>query len=177
MAEFTVLGVARPAGSKRAFAHPHTGKIIVTDQSGAKGKTWRADVREAASEAVETPLRGAVGVEILFYRARPKGQYGSGRNAAIVKESAPAHPTVMPDVDKLSRGVLDAMTGVCYLDDAQIVDKAVHKRYAQTDRTIIRIYETPEQTAADLDPQRRVRDVAVDQTPQEALPLDESGPS
>ena len=175
IAEFTVLGTAKPAGSKKAFAHPKTGRIIVTDQSGAAGKTWRNDVRAEALKVMDEPLRGAVGMDITFYRARPKGHYGTGRNAAVVKDSSPAHPTVAPDVDKLSRSVLDALSGTCYLDDAQVVEKVARKRYAQTDRTEIKVYESPEQQASDLEPQDRVRDARSDELPsaQESL-LDES---
>ncbi len=34
------------------------------------------------------------------------------------------------DADKLSRSVLDALTGICYADDVQVTDLRVTKRYA-----------------------------------------------
>lgn len=40
---FTVFGDAKPAGSKNAFKHPATGRIIVTDSSGKAGKSWRRE--------------------------------------------------------------------------------------------------------------------------------------
>lgn len=165
VAEFTVLGQARPAGSKKAFAHPTTGRIIVTDQSGAAGKTWRNDVRAEAVKVMTEPLRGPVAMDITFHRKRPKGQYGSGRNSATVKDSSPAYPIVAPDVDKLSRSVLDALTGIAYVDDSLVVEKIVRKRYAHTDRTEIKVFEVAEQTAADLSPGERVKDAAVDDLP------------
>ena len=96
-------------------------------------------------------------VDITFHRARNKGHYGTGKNAHLVKDSAPAHPTVKPDVDKLSRSVLDALTGIVWVDDAQVVDKTVRKRYAETDRMEVTIHLHPDQVASDLPPELRVR--------------------
>jgi Holliday junction resolvase RusA-like endonuclease len=39
-------------------------------------------------------------------------------------------PVVMPDATKLLRGLEDALTGVVWHDDAQIVSQHVEKRYA-----------------------------------------------
>lgn len=167
VAEFTVYGTAKPAGSKRAFAHPKTGQIIVTDQSGAAGKTWRTDVKNAALEVMDEPLRGAVGADITFFRQRPKGHYGSGKNAALIKGASPAYPITMPDVDKLSRAVLDALTGIAWVDDAQVTDKVVRKRYAETARAEIKVYRINEQLVSDLPVDQQVR-AASDPLPQNA---------
>jgi len=39
------------------------------------------------------------------------------------------HPTVKPDLDKLIRLVLDALTGVAFQDDAQVCRVEAQKRY------------------------------------------------
>jgi Holliday junction resolvase RusA-like endonuclease len=39
------------------------------------------------------------------------------------------YPTTKPDLDKLARAVLDALTGVYYLDDAQVVSLDLQKAY------------------------------------------------
>lgn len=38
-------------------------------------------------------------------------------------------PTVRPDLDKLVRAVLDALTGVAYEDDSQVIRLSASKRY------------------------------------------------
>ena len=38
-------------------------------------------------------------------------------------------PTVPPDLDKLIRAVLDALTGIAYQDDAQVVELLTSKKY------------------------------------------------
>ena len=40
------------------------------------------------------------------------------------------HHTTAPDLDKLTRAVLDALTGVLYLDDKQVIELHARKQYA-----------------------------------------------
>lgn len=145
-----MYGRPRPAGSKHAFVHPHTKKIIVRDASGPEGRIWRSQVQAAALPFFPRPLGGAFAVEIEFRRVRPKGHMGTGRNAGIVKDSAPAFPTTVPDIDKLSRSVLDGLSGVVWRDDAQVVAKLVRKVYAEHEGARIRLWLADAQTAADL---------------------------
>jgi len=145
--EFFVPGVPKTAGSKvSGVAHrrdPETGlqvpvrhpdgrlKTFTKDDTGDAGIAWRADIRAAAREAMTgAPMEGALGVTITFVMPRNKGHFGSGRNAAVLKPTAPRWHTVRPDIDKLSRAVLDALKGIAWLDDSQVVQKHVTKRYA-----------------------------------------------
>lgn len=141
MIEFTVLGKPQPAGSKRAFQNKHTGRIVVVDD--AKGsRPWKQEVAGAAAERMNGSgelLDGPLEVRLIFHVARPKGHYGTGKNAGKVKGSAPEFPAVKPDVDKLSRAVLDALSGVVYRDDAQIFRKAVAKLYGTPERVEIMV--------------------------------------
>ena len=137
---FTVHGEARPAGSKRAFVNPKTGKAIVTDTSGKAGKTWRSDVRGAAGLAYGGPLLDEpLRVTMTFYRQRPRSHYGTGRNADVLKLSAPRYPAKRPDLLKLARAVEDALTGIIWRDDSLNVDELLHGRYADVDRARVEI--------------------------------------
>jgi len=49
------------------------------------------------------------------------------------------HPVVKPDVDKLARALLDALTGVAYGDDAQVVEMHVCKTYGDDARTTVTV--------------------------------------
>ena len=86
-------------------------------------------------------IAGPVVVTIGFYFQRPKGHYGTGRNALAVRASAPPQMTTMPDVDKLARCALDALSGVIFRDDAQIVTLHVGKRYGEPERAEIMVRE------------------------------------
>jgi Holliday junction resolvase RusA-like endonuclease len=141
MISFFVPGLPKSAGSKRAFVVQKAGqkpRAIITDSVDTKGAggSWRADVRAAAQQAMDDqpPFEGALALAIDFHMPRPKGHYGSGRNAAILKPSAPAYPTTMPDLTKMLRAVEDALKGICWRDDAQVVTQACAKYYAEEGR-------------------------------------------
>ncbi len=48
----TVQGEPAPGGSKNAFLHRATGRIVVTDAGGKRNKDWRKAVAAAAREAI-----------------------------------------------------------------------------------------------------------------------------
>jgi Holliday junction resolvase RusA-like endonuclease len=128
--EFFVPGQSRPAGSKGAFNHPKTGKIIVT-HANKKTKGWMDSVKWFAMQETNSmvPLTEAVCLTLLFLRDRPKSHYGSGRNADRLKSSAPIYCTTVPDLTKLTRAVEDALTGIVWKDDSQVVRQDTDKRY------------------------------------------------
>jgi Holliday junction resolvase RusA-like endonuclease len=93
---------------------------------------WRDRIAAAVREvrgADALPLTGPVAVALAFDLARPRGHYGTGRNADTLRASAPVAPTRAPDIDKLTRAVLDALTGPLYVDDGQVVALVIAKHY------------------------------------------------
>jgi Holliday junction resolvase RusA-like endonuclease len=132
-----VYGTAQAAGSKRGFIMHRgrpTERVVITD-ANRNAKSWKDQVAQQAGLAMHGRelLRGPLEVEFTFYRKRPQGHVG----ARGVKPSAPRFPTTKPDVLKLARGVEDAMTGVVYADDAQIVREVLVKEYGEPERCLI----------------------------------------
>lgn len=157
--DIIIWGKAEPAGSKRAFVNPKTGRAIVVDDN-AKSKPWKTHVAQIAAENLpvgEELYQGAVRVEFDFFLVRPQGHYGSGRNRGFVKDSAPAYPTVRPDVLKLARGIEDALTGVVWNDDAQITDETLRKFYGDRARVRVRVWPMEIQAASGLPLEDRIR--------------------
>jgi len=153
---FVVLGEAEPAGSKKAFVplHPKTkqpyrrpggGIVVSVVDANPHAKGWKKRVAKIAHDECGAPLlTGPVKVTLVFYRERPQSHYGvSGLNKS--GREAP-FPTTKPDAGKLARGTIDAMTGVMYVDDAQIVEEIAIKRYGTPPRAEITVEEvaTPE---------------------------------
>ena len=124
MISFFVAGVPKPAGSKRVFL-TKAGRPIVTDASGKPGKDWRADIQHAAKTVTPHPLRGALNLHVQFRLPRPKGHYGKKG----LRRTAPAYPIGRPDTTKLVRAVEDALSGILWRDDAQIVSQVASKSY------------------------------------------------
>ena len=125
-----VSGRPAPQGSKR-----HDGNGRMVEMSKAVGP-WREAVRAETQLEMWTqgrggsPLEGPVAVRLRFWLARPASHYGTGRNKAVVKPSAPRRPAGRPDVDKLARAVLDGLTmGGAFADDSQVVDLQASKWY------------------------------------------------
>lgn len=145
---FTVIGEAQPGGSKSAFVvQPKEGgppRAVVTD-ANKKVKPWQSEIKFAAADAFNgRPLmNGPLAVTFKFFRPRPKGHYGSGRNAGVVKLSAPSAPDTRPDVLKLARAVEDACTGILWRDDAQIVAESLSKEWGEPARCEIEVDELP----------------------------------
>lgn len=129
----TVLGKPAPAGSKRAIPTRRDWRVVpgvrwqVVD-ANKDAAPWKKKVAEAATKAMAgiSLLEGPLFLRVAFYVPRPK----------TVKRE---RPTVAPDATKLLRGVEDAMTGVVYRDDAQIVHQVVTKHYGEPARTEIQV--------------------------------------
>lgn len=125
-----VPGVPAPQGSKRYLGRSKAGKVRMMESS-KRAAPWRADVRakaEAIMDGLE-PSPHAIVISARFIFTRPKDHYGTGRNAGVLKERAPRAPIVPPDLDKLERAVLDALTGIAYHDDKQVVAMNTAKEY------------------------------------------------
>ena len=50
-------------------------------------------------------------------------------------------PVVKPDVDNVAKSILDALNGIVYLDDKQIIELDIKKIYAETSWTEVKIEE------------------------------------
>lgn len=67
-------------------------------------------------------------IKVLFLFARPQSHY---RANGQLKPSAPQYCTArIGDLDKLVRALCDALQGLCYLDDSQIIEINAQRRYA-----------------------------------------------
>lgn len=127
-----VVGRAATKGSTRIVPHPKSGKpIIIADSKTLDA--WTGDVQWSA-RANRVPLRSkpaAIGLRVWFLFERP----------ASVPAGERPFMTVKPDIDKLLRASLDALTGIAYEDDSQVVEVQTFKRYSARTETILQIWE------------------------------------
>lgn len=79
---------------------------------------WRADIARGARSAMFEKIEGAAEVHLLFIFNQPK----------TVKR---LEPFVRPDIDKLSRAVLDGLTGAAFDDDQQVTKLIAQKIYGE----------------------------------------------
>lgn len=110
MTTFHVLGLPITQGSKVIMR----GHLV--DVKSKELKAWRSKIAEIATPHFGEPHKEAVFLDLTFFLPKPK----------TVKRLL---PFVKPDSDKLTRAVFDALTGVVYVDDCQVTDYIVRKRY------------------------------------------------
>lgn len=121
MITFEVLGNPVTQGSGKAITDRAGNARYIPDHRGPL-TVWRSSIAHAAQLAADGAFaeRGVpVWVSVTFRLQRPR--------------SAPkrvVRPTTKPDLDKLARACLDAMSGVLFADDSQVVSLHVQKEYA-----------------------------------------------
>ena len=123
MVEGEAVGKGRPRFARRGnFTSTYTPQ---------KTKTYEDEIRVAAkaamgsSEPLETPVTVAihisVGIPVSFSKQKRRDAL-----ANIEK------PMKKPDIDNAAKCHLDAMNGIVYLDDKQVINLHVTKVYAET---------------------------------------------
>ena len=126
---FTAIGQPAPQGSHTAVVNPRTGRAQVLEgrdrAQRARHADWRSTVAQEAWVAMTrarrtTPFLGPVSVHLTFRLHRP-----TSANAAWRWQWK------RPDIDKLTRAVLDSLTvaGVV-ADDGQVAELVVRKLLA-----------------------------------------------
>lgn len=80
--------------------------------------------------------QGPVQLDLTFYMPIPKGTPKMKTKQMI---NQLIYPIKRPDIDNLSYIVVNAMKGIIYEDDSQIVDLNLHKRYGETPKTVVKV--------------------------------------
>jgi len=107
LVRFVVDAEPRPQGSMTAVYNQRLGIARVRHNAAPALSLWRAQVRDAARAAGAIKWDGPIGLRASF-----------GIRAPIDKRHG--YPK-SPDLDKLVRALMDALTDVCYRDDSQVV--------------------------------------------------------
>ena len=129
---FEVPGPFGVKGSTFSFLD-RRGKLR-TKTDSKHGKSFAGAVQWAARQAgvPMIPKGRGVTVSVVYSFARPKG-----------RARWRSDPCVRPDVDKLCRALMDALTGIAYHDDGQVVALSVRKIYAPVVRARVIVMAEP----------------------------------
>lgn len=123
--ELFIAGLPQPQGSKDAFRHPRTGRIIVKESAAGLAE-WRQRLVLGLRRR-DAPYQDAVRVTLRFVLHRP---------IRTAKTKPTPAATAKPDLDKLVRAVLDAGTiAEVWRDDAQVTELATCKHVAELGQT------------------------------------------
>lgn len=119
MIEFWVPGTPVPQGSSRAFIKG--GRAVLVSRTRPL-IAWRRAISDEAERTMkmQQPWHGPVTLTLTFYRSPIKD-----------KRKLQDPPTSRPDLDKLIRAALDALTGIVYWDDSQVTTILAEKRWGR----------------------------------------------
>lgn len=131
---FTIPGRVRGKGRPRFSTR--NGKIrTFTD---AKTEATEAMIRQFAHAAMKgrPPIEGPVAVHITIFQFPPASWSQKKRESAV-------YLTGRPDLDNVAKAICDAGNRILYLDDAQISDLHVTRRYSieMSDRVDVAVRE------------------------------------
>ncbi|PJO37598.1 RusA family crossover junction endodeoxyribonuclease [Delftia acidovorans] len=140
MITFTVPG--QPVGKGR----PRIGKVGQHARMFTPAKTvnYEGLVAHAASIAMagRALLEGAMDVHLLINCQVPASWSRKKQQQAL---AGAIRPTTKPDIDNIEKAVYDAINGVVWKDDVQVVDVVKTKRYAAAPGVIVTIKPVGEQ--------------------------------
>jgi Holliday junction resolvase RusA-like endonuclease len=156
--QFKVSGIPGTAGSKKFVGiGKNTGRAIIIDASGKKGKDWRNLVASTAQDAFTEPMHGPLRLDVHF--VLPYRKLDLDKNG-IPKKTAPFWHVTKPDTTKMLRAIEDAIKGIAWIDDSQVASQYATKTYGQTPGATVTVTkilamseeESPDHDTGDFDP-------------------------
>jgi len=142
-----VPGLPVAKGSARAFmvgrrgadgkVDPRHARPVVVQTNAKRQKGWASEISAAVQREIDSSHEGIVFITRMeFVMPRPNSHFRSSRKplkdgSVWLREDAPFYHDKDPDLDKLTRLVLDALSkGTAYNDDNVVVAAyALTKRY------------------------------------------------
>jgi Holliday junction resolvase RusA-like endonuclease len=136
MIEITVPGEPKGKGRPR-FSRVGTFTKTYTD---AKTKIYEEKIASAARLQMypHEPLEKPLSVTLILHVGVPKS-YSKKRTTDCL--TGKEWPTKKPDVDNVAKAFLDAMNGIVYKDDVQVIRLHVYKKYSIEPHVHITIHE------------------------------------
>lgn len=142
MISFTVYG--EPVAQGRPRASTFGGFVRMYDPK--KSSDFKDYVRLVASQyAPGKLLEGPLVLQLRIYKPIPKS---FSKKKTVQAEAGQLRPTNKPDVDNYVKGIKDALKGVIWKDDSQVVDLVAGKYYGERPRVEITISEVMEREAS-----------------------------
>lgn len=95
-----------------------------------------AQMRNQKAEKIE----GAVNMNIIYAFRRPQSLSKKERSEIDGGKTVPK--TTKPDIDNLTKAILDALNGIVWKDDAQVTQIKIQKVWSSKDQIEVEIWET-----------------------------------
>lgn len=135
----TITGHPVAKGRGRSFARPGGG---IGTYTPAKTRRWEDDARMVARQEMRGRkiFEGCLVVGIVASLAVPQSWPAWKREAAL---EGLIGPSSRPDLSNYIKAIEDALNGIVWLDDSQIVGMEVCKEYSDAPSVYIKVDEHP----------------------------------
>lgn len=136
--ELTLTIPGEPCAQGRPRFSTHGGFVKAYDPE--KSRNYKAYVKMCVIKSMQeqglTLTEKALSIEVRAFMSIPSSKSKKFKQAAVLGIE---RPTKKPDVDNIFKCVTDAMSGIAYKDDKQIVAATVNKWYAEVPRVEVLI--------------------------------------
>ena len=130
---FTVPGEPTGKGRPRVFKANGVSRAVTPQ----KTLSYENLVKWIVGESMDVEqLTGEIEAEIKAYYTIPKRM--TKKNRQLIEEGK-LHPTKKPDLDNVAKIILDALNGIAYKDDSQVVRLYIEKEYADDDKPRVEV--------------------------------------
>lgn len=108
------------------------------DPAAQRYLSYKGVIGLTANKHFPAPLETPVSITIAFYYPIPKKWSKQKKDDANDQGIV---PVVKPDIDNCVKGVFDALNGIAWKDDNQVVDVRAFKLYSHTPMIVVTINE------------------------------------
>jgi len=134
MWSLTIPGRPTSKGNSRRILTRADGRPF-TASSAASTRAEQSVRAYAAAHAPAAPLEGPVRLDVTFRYSIPLASRATKRRAAKIVAGEPCTRRV--DRGNLLKLIEDALEGIAYLDDSQIVEGEVRKEWGEQNETFV----------------------------------------
>lgn len=134
---FTVMGEPRGKQRAKTYRNGNFTRTVTPEQTVVYENLIAMEYRRQCKDfRFNDKTMLAITIEAHF--SIPKST--TKKNRALMIEKA-LRPVKKPDGDNIIKVVCDALNGIAYHDDAQIVDMIIRKYYAESPKLVISLME------------------------------------
>ena len=127
MIAFEIPGPPIGKGRPRAFRMGNSVRMHTPEKTASYESLVKLAARMAMKSAA--PMAFPVALSLIVLQQIPKSWSKRRQEAALAGRE---RPTTKPDADNVAKVIADACNGIVWVDDAQVVELHVSKRYSAT---------------------------------------------
>ena len=134
MIAFEIPGPPVGKGRPRAFRIGNSVRMHTPEKTASYESLVKLAARQAMRDAA--PAAFPVALSLIVLHPIPKSWSKRRQDAAL---AGTERPTTKPDADNVAKAIADACNGIVWVDDAQVVELRVSKRYSSAPGVMVEV--------------------------------------